>query len=131
MKKTIAIIGGGASALALAAMLDESLFDITIYERQATLGRKFLVAGDGGFNLTHGEDLETFLTRYTVPSSSNLSHQNIENSLRNFTNSDTRNWLKSRLTRSQTRPGSAWRSTAPPTSTCIRRRIQTGRFAAS
>lgn len=95
MKKTIAIIGGGASALALAAMLDESLFDITIYERQATLGRKFLVAGDGGFNLTHGEDLETFLKRYTVPSSSNLSHQNIENSLRNFTNSDTRNWLKS------------------------------------
>lgn len=94
MKKTIAIIGGGASALALAAMLNESQFDITIYERQATLGRKFLVAGDGGFNLTHGEDLEAFLTRYTVPFSNNLSHQNIENSLRNFTNLDTRNWLK-------------------------------------
>ncbi len=95
MKKTIAIIGGGASALALAAMLNECLFDITIYERQATLGRKFLVAGDGGFNLTHGEDLEAFLTRYTVPSSNNSSNQNIDNSLRNFTNLDTRNWLKS------------------------------------
>ncbi len=94
MKKTIAIIGGGASALALAAMLDESLFDITIYERHATLGRKFLVAGDGGFNLTHGEDLEAFLMRYTVPFSNNSNHQNIENSLRNFTNLDTRNWLK-------------------------------------
>ena len=77
MKKTIAIIGGGASALALAAMLDENLYDITIYERQATLGRKFLVAGDGGFNLTHGEDLEDFLPRYTVPISNNSSNQNI------------------------------------------------------
>ena len=95
MKKTIAIIGGGASALALAAMLDENLYDITIYERQATLGRKFLVAGDGGFNLTHGEDLEDFLPRYTVPISNNSSNQNIENSLRNFTNIDTRDWLKS------------------------------------
>ena len=95
MKKTIAIIGGGASASALAAMLDENLLDITIYERQATLGRKFLVAGDGGFNLTHSEDLEHFLTRYSMPQSNNLSHQNIENSLRNFTNLDTRDWLKS------------------------------------
>ena len=94
MKKTIAIIGGGASALALAAMLDENKFDITIYERQATLGRKFLVAGDGGFNLTHSEDMSDFLTRYTVPFSCNLSHQNIENSLRNFTNIDTRDWMK-------------------------------------
>ena len=95
MKKTIAIIGGGASALALASMLNESLFDTTIYERQATLGRKFLVAGDGGFNLTHGEDLEDFLPRYTVPISNNSSNQNIENSFRNFTNIDTRDWLKS------------------------------------
>ena len=94
MKKTIAIIGGGASALALAAMLDERQFDITIFERQATLGRKFLVAGDGGFNLTHGEDLDAFLTRYSVPSSGDLNHQNIENSLRNFTNIDTRDWMK-------------------------------------
>ena len=94
MKKTIAIIGGGASALALAAMLDENQFDITIYERQATLGRKFLVAGDGGFNLTHGEDINDFLTRYTVSSSSDLSHQNIVNSLRHFTNIDTRDWMK-------------------------------------
>ena len=47
MKKSIAIIGGGAAGLMLASSLDESQFDITIYEQNNTLGRKFLVAGDG------------------------------------------------------------------------------------
>lgn len=89
MRKTIAIIGGGASALALATALDENKFDITIYERHATLGRKFLVAGDGGFNLTHSEEMGQFITRYTSESS------NLLNSLRAFTNIDTRSWLKS------------------------------------
>ncbi len=89
MKKTIAIIGGGSSALALAAGLDENKFDITIYERQPTLGRKFLVAGDGGFNLTHSEDTEQFISRYTSES------PHLTKSLRTFSNLDTRNWLKS------------------------------------
>ncbi|MGZ4053465.1 MAG: NAD(P)/FAD-dependent oxidoreductase, partial [Bacteroidia bacterium] len=56
MKKSIAIIGGGSAALMLASQLDENKFDVTIYERNAALGRKFLVAGDGGFNLTHSEE---------------------------------------------------------------------------
>ncbi len=68
MKKSIAIIGGGAAAMLLAAHLNESKFNITIYERNAALGRKFLVAGDGGFNLTHSEALSPFITRYTPPS---------------------------------------------------------------
>ena len=89
MKKTIAIIGGGASALALATALDENKFDITIYERHATLGRKFLVAGDGGFNLTHSEEMGQFITRYTT-NSANLIY-----SLRAFSNVNTRTWLKS------------------------------------
>ena len=89
MKKTIAIIGGGASALALATALDENKFDITIYERHATLGRKFLVAGDGGFNLTHSEEMGQFVTRYTT-NSANLIY-----SLRAFSNVNTRTWLKS------------------------------------
>jgi uncharacterized flavoprotein (TIGR03862 family) len=65
MKKSISIIGGGPAALMLAAQLDEQKFDVTIYERNATVGRKFLVAGDGGFNLTHSEDIEQFISRYT------------------------------------------------------------------
>lgn len=61
----MAIIGGGSAALFLAAFLDEQLFEVHIYEQNKTLGRKFLVAGDGGFNLTHGEAMETFVQNYT------------------------------------------------------------------
>ena len=87
MKKSITIVGSGPSALLLAAMLDEKKFDVTIYEKNAAPARKFLVAGDGGFNLTHSEDLEQFIARYT-PS------RFLENSIRAFTNTDLCNWLK-------------------------------------
>ena len=53
MKKNIAIIGGGPAAMMLAAELDTEKFQVAIYEKMPTIGRKFLVAGKGGFNLTH------------------------------------------------------------------------------
>lgn len=65
MKKKIVIVGSGPSALMLAALLDESRFEVHIFEKNAAPARKFLVAGDGGFNLTHSEDIRTMLTRYT------------------------------------------------------------------
>jgi len=57
MKQSLAIVGGGTAGVFLAAFLDTAIYDVTIYERKKKLGRKFLVAGDGGFNLTHGEDM--------------------------------------------------------------------------
>ena len=42
MKKAIAIVGGGAASLLLAAMLDENKFDVTIYERNAAVEENFL-----------------------------------------------------------------------------------------
>ena len=87
MKKTITIIGGGAAALMLAAQLDESKFDVTIYERNAALGRKFLVAGDGGFNLTHSEEIEKFIQRYSPADF-------FKPILSSFSNTDLRDWLK-------------------------------------
>ncbi len=87
MKKSIAIIGSGPAALMLAATLDENIFDVIIYERNFAPARKFLVAGDGGFNLTHSEELEQFILRYT-PS------RFLENSIRSFTNQDLQKWLK-------------------------------------
>jgi len=38
--------------------------DVAVYDRMPSAGRKFLMAGRGGLNLTHGEDLATFLARY-------------------------------------------------------------------
>ena len=86
MKKSIAIIGSGPAAMMLAATLDEKAFDVTIYERNSAPARKFLVAGDGGFNLTHSENIEQFISRYTP------SHF-LEKSILSFNNSDLRNWL--------------------------------------
>lgn len=86
MKKSIAIFGGGPASLALASFLDPDLFHIIIYEQNKTCGRKFLVAGKGGFNLTHSEPIETLKERY-IP-----SHL-LAKSLDHFTNSDLRSWL--------------------------------------
>ena len=86
MKKTISIIGGGPSSLLLAAFLNTEKFDITIYEKNKTVGRKFLVAGKGGFNLSHSEPIAELIERYT-PSSF------LKKSLVHFTNDHFRNWL--------------------------------------
>jgi uncharacterized flavoprotein (TIGR03862 family) len=87
MKKSVAIIGGGPSAFLLGAFLDANKFDVTIYEKNKTSGRKFLVAGKGGFNLTHSEPIEQLIIRYTPTNF-------LENALLNFTNTDFRNWLE-------------------------------------
>ncbi len=88
MKKTVAIIGGSTSGLLLAAFLDTNKYNVTIYEKNAALGRKFLVAGNGGFNLTHSEELATFKAKYTPPNF-------LENALNHFSNDDFRTWLQS------------------------------------
>jgi uncharacterized flavoprotein (TIGR03862 family) len=64
-KPTIHIIGGGTAALFLAAKLNTQIAEVIIYERHKTLGRKFLVAGDGGLNLSYEEHTEDMQKRYT------------------------------------------------------------------
>ncbi len=86
-KNKIVIIGGGVAAMMLAAELDSDLFDINIYEKGIGLGRKFLVAGKGGFNLTHSEPKETFIGRYE-PSSF------LKPFIEQFNNNDLRKWLE-------------------------------------
>ena len=86
MKKRIAIIGSGPSAFLLAAFLDAQKFSITIYEKNKKAGRKFLVAGKGGFNLTHSEPIEQLIERYTPDDFLNKA-------LLSFTNIDFRDWL--------------------------------------
>jgi uncharacterized flavoprotein (TIGR03862 family) len=88
IKKIVSIIGSGPSALLLAAFIDTKKFDVTIYEKNKTAGRKLLVAGKGGFNLTHSEPIDSFIEHYT-PSDF------LKSSLLGFTNDDFRNWLQS------------------------------------
>ncbi|MEZ0260770.1 MAG: NAD(P)/FAD-dependent oxidoreductase [Alphaproteobacteria bacterium] len=62
--RTAAIIGGGPAGLMAAEILAISGIAVTVYERKPSLGRKFLMAGRGGLNLTHSEPLDVFMTRY-------------------------------------------------------------------
>jgi uncharacterized flavoprotein (TIGR03862 family) len=66
-RKNIAIIGGGPAGLIAAEFLAKSA-DVTIYDRMPSLGRKLLMAGRGGLNLTHSENLEKFISRYGAAS---------------------------------------------------------------
>jgi uncharacterized flavoprotein (TIGR03862 family) len=59
-----AILGGGPAGLMAAETLARANIAVTIFERMPSLARKFLMAGRGGLNLTHSEDLGRFLTRY-------------------------------------------------------------------
>jgi len=60
----VAIVGGGPAGLLAAQRLAEAGYRVQVFEQKATVGRKFLVAGHGGFNLTNGEEVAAFATRY-------------------------------------------------------------------
>jgi uncharacterized flavoprotein (TIGR03862 family) len=68
--KTVAVIGAGPAGLMAADILSARGIAVTVYDRMPSPGRKFLMAGRGGLNLTHSEDFETFLSHYgaAVPS---------------------------------------------------------------
>jgi uncharacterized flavoprotein (TIGR03862 family) len=60
----VAIIGAGPAGLMAAEVLAEGGAQVTVYDAMPSAGRKFLMAGRGGLNLTHSEPLPTFLARY-------------------------------------------------------------------
>jgi hypothetical protein len=60
----VAVIGGGPAGLMAAERLAQAGCAVTMYERMPSVGRKLLMAGRGGLNLTHSEGLEPFLARY-------------------------------------------------------------------
>ena len=62
--KTIAIVGGGPAGLTAAEILAGAGFAVTVYDAMPSVGRKFLMAGKGGLNLTHNEPLERFQKRF-------------------------------------------------------------------
>src|ERR1700738_3280133 len=60
----IAVIGAGPANLMAAEVLAQGGAGVTVYDAMPSAGRKFLMAGRGGLNLTHSEALPEFLTRY-------------------------------------------------------------------
>ncbi|MBB5206641.1 TIGR03862 family flavoprotein [Chiayiivirga flava] len=63
-RRTVAIVGGGPAGLVAAERLAAAGLQVDLYERTASVGRKFLLAGKGGLNLTHGEARPGFDARY-------------------------------------------------------------------
>src|SRR5260221_5758492 len=66
---TIAVIEGGSAGLTAAEILSAAGLGVTVYERMPTPGRKLLIAGRGGLNLTHSESFDRFVSRYGAASS--------------------------------------------------------------
>lgn len=60
----LAIVGGGPAGLMAAEAASAAAIKVDLYDAMGSVGRKFLLAGKGGLNLTHGEPFARFVGRY-------------------------------------------------------------------
>ncbi|MBK8823195.1 MAG: TIGR03862 family flavoprotein [Anaerolineales bacterium] len=88
MKKTVAIIGGGPAGLMAAEVLSERGVKVDVYDSMPSLGRKFLMAGKSGLNLTHSEPFEQFAARY------GNRREQIEPMIKSFGADQLREWAR-------------------------------------
>ncbi|MBN9014489.1 MAG: NAD(P)/FAD-dependent oxidoreductase, partial [Rhizobiales bacterium] len=63
-KPDVAVIGAGPAGLMAAEVLANGGASVTVYDAMPSAGRKLLMAGRGGLNLTHSEPLPQFMARY-------------------------------------------------------------------
>ena len=63
----VTIIGGGPAGLMAAEVLSQAGVRVDLYDGMPSVGRKFLLAGVGGMNITHSEAYPAFLSRYAEP----------------------------------------------------------------
>ena len=85
---TIVIIGGGPSGLMAAETAATAGAQVELYDAMPSVGRKFLLAGKGGLNLTHSEPIDLFLSRY------GRRRAFIEPAIRSFPPSALRDWTR-------------------------------------
>lgn len=85
--KIVGIVGAGPAGLMAGTILLENGFEVHFFDHKKTAGRKFLVAGNGGFNLTHSEERQQFIEKY--------NHPFIQNAFLKFDTIAWRNWLQS------------------------------------
>src|SRR5260221_10726563 len=84
----ILIVGGGPAGLRAAEMVSAAGLRTVLADHMPSVGRKFLVAGRGGLNLTHSEPVENFPARYRTESDRWTSL------LHDFSPDDLRAWAK-------------------------------------
>jgi uncharacterized flavoprotein (TIGR03862 family) len=65
MSHTVAVVGAGPAGLMAASVLQAAGVQVHVFDAMPSVGRKFLLAGIGGLNLTHSEALPGFVGRYT------------------------------------------------------------------
>jgi predicted flavoprotein YhiN len=58
------VIGGGPAGLMAAEVLSAGGVQVDLYDAMPSVGRKFLLAGKGGMNITHSEPYDAFVGRY-------------------------------------------------------------------
>lgn len=86
--KKVAVIGGGPAGLMAAEVLIEAGVAVDLYDAMPSVGRKFLLAGKGGLNLTHAEGADRFAERYGA------RRAQIEGLLRDFGAPELRAWAQ-------------------------------------
>ena len=62
--KSVAVIGGGPAGLMAAEVICRAGVRVDVYDAMPSMGRKFLMAGKGGLNITHSEPFDRFASRY-------------------------------------------------------------------
>ncbi|HPW06212.1 MAG TPA: TIGR03862 family flavoprotein [Burkholderiaceae bacterium] len=87
MKKVI-VVGGGPAGLMAADVLCSAGVSVDVYDAMPSVGRKFLLAGKGGLNLTHSEPADIFITRFGA------RREQIEPLLNTFGAAQVREWAK-------------------------------------
>jgi predicted flavoprotein YhiN len=60
----VVIVGGGPAGLMAAEVLSRAGVPVDLYDAMPSVGRKLLLAGKGGLNLTHAEPFEAFVARF-------------------------------------------------------------------
>jgi hypothetical protein len=84
----VAVVGGGPAGLMAATVLSGAGLTVDIFDAKGSAGRKFLVAGRGGLNLTHSEHAEPFAARY------GNNAETFKKLLAGFSPDDLRAWLR-------------------------------------
>src|SRR5262245_56504359 len=89
MDKSVAIIGGGPAGLMAAEVISTQghPVKVDVYDSMPSVGRKFLMAGKSGLNITHSEPFEQFVARY------GKRRTNIEPFLKIFGPDQLRQWV--------------------------------------